>query len=88
MPPLSDLPLSKLQVWEDGFTSMATTESTVVCKDIWKLSSFEEWVRPLVDQLSLNMDEHGLSDDGIAVRFKTIEEAATFRMFFDGETVI
>lgn len=87
MPPLSNLPLSKLRVLEDDFQLMAITESTVVCKDIWKLSSFEKWISPLAKKLSLNIDERGLSDDGIAVRFKTIEEAAIFRMFFDGETV-
>ena len=66
---------------------MVPTEKTVVCKDIWKLSSFEEWISPLAKQLSLGITDHGLSEDGIAVRFATIEEAVIFRMFFDGETV-
>lgn len=86
-PQLSNLPLSNLRVWEDNFPTMVPTEKTVVCADIWKLSSFEEWISPLSKKLSLNIDEHGLSEYGIAVQFKTIEEAVIFRMFFDGETV-
>lgn len=76
-----------LCVLEGGYTPPPVTAETVVCSDVLGDQAFEDEVRPLLRELALRPVRFGPRDDGFAVTFKTLDEAARFRLFYDGTCV-
>lgn len=60
---------------------------TVVCAEVMAQDEFEARVGSVLDQLGLIQESHGLTFYGCAVTFSTEEEAALFRMFYEGDTI-
>lgn len=79
--------MHQLDIVEDRFVPEPTVKGrTVVCLDIMAQRDFDAKIIPTLRRLGLRQESHGLTWDGCAVTFATAEEAALFRMFFDGET--
>ena len=76
-----------LDIAEDQFRPEPTRKGrTVVCVDVLTQSDFDERIGRILDRLGLQQESHGLTFDGCAVTFTTPEQAAIFRMFYDGDT--
>lgn len=77
---------SPLTVAEDEFTGHPITTSTIICKEIYEEADFEEQVMPVLKSLRISPLNRGLQVEGMALNFRSREDAAKFRLFYDGDT--
>ena len=72
---------------EDRFRPEPTVAGrTVICEGILAQKDFDTKITPILNRLGIRQESHGLVWEGCAVTFVTSEEAALFRMFYEGDT--
>lgn len=79
-------PLSELTLCEDGAPRLRLTSRTVVFPNIWGKTEYARRILALERKLSVKSISVGLTEEGVAVRFRTKKEAALMRLFYEGET--
>ncbi len=79
--------MQPLDIVEDRFVPEPTYKGrTVICDGILAQKDFDAMIAPVLNRLGLEQESHGLVWSGCAVTFRTANEAALFRMFYEGET--
>lgn len=79
--------MQPLDIVEDRFVPEPTHEGrTVICVDVMAQKDFDAKIAPILARLGLQQESHGLVWQGCAVTFGTANEAALFRMFYEGDT--
>lgn len=81
-------PLAQLTLCEDDVVREALSPNTVVFKDVWASSGYCQRILPIAERLSIQSKSVGISEDGIAVTFRSRRDAILMRLFFDGEAII
>lgn len=72
---------------EDRFRPEPTIAGrTVICQAIYGSGEYQSRIQPILDRLDIQAQSYGLVWDGIAVTFEAPEQAALFRMFYEGDT--
>jgi hypothetical protein len=79
---------SDLWFCEDGNAAQGIpmTPATVIVTDIYDSGDYTFHVRPLIRQHKLAKVNHRWIAKGLAVTFRTVEDAAKFRLLYDGDT--
>ncbi len=79
--------MQPLDIVEDRFVPEPTYKGrTVICVGVMAQKEFDAQITPILNQLGLRQESHGLVWQGCAVTFTTDNEATLFRMFYEGET--
>ena len=77
-----------LNVVRDDFIGHPLTDRTVVCVEVYGEECFKDEIEPILKQAHLRPVNRGHREEGMAVTFRSREDAALFRLFYSGATVV